>query len=282
MRETGREITLGGLYIYPIKSLKGIALDEAGIERRGLAYDRRWMLVDQENIFITQRERPRMATITLELEAEGLRARAEGMEDLLIPYETENPARASVRVWRSTCEAAFVSDRADEWFSRFLEAPCRLVYMPDETRREVNPEYSVNHDIVSFADGYPFKMIGEASLDDLNGRLREPLPVNRFRPNFVLKGTAAFAEDEWEKILIGDTLFHLVKPCERCQITTIDQDRGVRTGQEPLRTLATYRTTDNKVLFGQYLIADVAGGRLRVGDAVKIVARKNGAGNGHS
>ena len=282
MREAGREITLGGLYIYPIKSLKGIALEEAVVERRGLEYDRRWMLVDEENIFITQREHPRMATIKLKLEAEGLRAGAEGMEDLLIPYDTENPARASVRVWRSTCEAAFVSDRADEWFSRFLEAPCRLVYMPDETRREVNPEYSVNQDIVSFADGYPFKLLGEASLDDLNGRLREPVPVNRFRPNFVLKGMAAFVEDEWEKILIGDTLFHVVKPCERCQITTIDQDRGVRTGTDPLKTLATYRTTDNKVLFGQYLIADMEGGLIRVGDTVKIVARKRGASNGHS
>jgi uncharacterized protein len=282
MRETGREITLGGLYIYPIKSLKGIALEEAGVERRGLQMDRRWMLVDEENIFITQREHPRMATITLELAAEGLRASAEGIEDLLIAYHTETTALASVRVWRSTCEAAFVSDRADEWFSRFLEAPCRLVYMPDRTRREVNPEYAVNQDIVSFADGYPFKLIGEASINDLNGRLREPVPVNRFRPNFVLKGTAAFAEDEWEKILIGDNVFHLVKPCERCQITTIDQEKGVRTGTEPLRTLATYRGTDNKVLFGQYLIADVEGGRLRVGDTVKIIARKRGADNGHS
>lgn len=276
-----REITLSGLHIYPIKSLRGIALDEAKVERRGLQYDRRWMLVDEENTFITQREHPRMAAITLKLEAEGLRASAEGMEDLLIPYVTENHARRTVRVWRSTCEAAFVSERADEWLSRFLQTSCRLVYMPDDVRREVNPEYAVNHDIVSFADGYPFKMLGEATLGDLNGRLDEPVPMNRFRPNFVLKGSTAFAEDEWKTLSIGDTLFHVVKSCDRCQITTIDQERGVRTGKEPLRTLATYRTMDNKVLFGRYLIAPVEGDLLRVGDSVKVIARKDRAGHEH-
>ncbi len=274
MREEDGEITLSGLYIYPIKSLKGIALEEAGVERRGLQFDRRWMLVDEENAFITQREYPRMATIALELQAEGLRASAEGMEDLLIPYIPENQARAPVTVWRSTCEAAFVSGRADEWFGRFLQASCRLVYMPDDARRAVNPLYAVNQDIVSFADGYPFKLIAEATLDDLNERLQEPVPMNRFRPNFVLSGATAFAEDEWKTVSIGDTIFHVVKNCERCQITTIDQDEGVRTGKEPLKTLATYRTTDNKILFGRYLIAEDVGDRLRVGDSLKIIARK--------
>jgi len=274
MREEDGEITLSGLYIYPIKSLKGIALEEAGIERRGLQFDRRWMLVDEENTFITQREYPRMATIALELQAEGLRASAEGMEDLLIPYIPENQARAPVTVWTSTCEAAFVSERADEWFGRFLQSSCRLVYMPDDVRRAVNPLYAVNQDIVSFADGYPFKLIAEATLDDLNERLQEPVPMNRFRPNFVLSGAVALAEDEWKTVSIGDTIFHVVKDCERCQITTIDQDEGVRTGKEPLKTLATYRTTDNKILFGQYLIAEGVGNRLRVGDSLKIIARK--------
>jgi MOSC domain-containing protein len=283
MRENGQAITLDRLYIYPIKSLKGIALDEARVERRGLQYDRRWMLVDEANMFFTQREHPRMATVSLNLETEGLRASADGMEDLLIPYVPPVPELRTVTVWRSVCQALTVATHVDEWFSRFLQTPCRLVYMPDETRREVNPLFAISQDIVSFADGYPFMLLGEASLDELNGRLNAtPVPMNRFRPNFVLKGTPAFAEDEWKEILIGETVFYLVKPCERCQIPTIDQDRGARAGPEPLRQLATYRTFDNKVLFGQYLIAQAEGGGLRVGDEVRIIARQdNGTGDGH-
>jgi uncharacterized protein len=282
MIKESHEIALSRLYVYPVKSLKGIALDEATVERRGLQYDRRWMLVDEENTFITQREHPRMATVALKLEPEGLRASAEGMEDLSIPYTPLNLEPRRVTVWSSVCQAYAVADHVDEWFSDFLQTPCRLVYMPDETRREVNPLYAVDQDIVSFADGYPFMLIGEASLDQLNERLSgTPVPMNRFRPNFVLKGTTAFAEDEWKEIQIGDTTFHLVKPCERCQVTTIDQDSGVRRGPEPLKTMATYRTLDHKVLFGQYLIAQAAGGRLRVGDKVSVIARKDGTDNGH-
>jgi uncharacterized protein YcbX len=282
MIKDSQEIALQSLYIYPVKSLKGIAVDEAKVERRGLQHDRRWMLVDEENTFITQREHPRMATVALKLDTEGLRATALGMEDLLIPYAPLTLEPRTVKVWRSVCQASTVAAHVDEWFSRFLQMPCRLVYMPDETRREVNPIFAIDQDIVSFADGYPFMMIGEASVDQLNERLNEtPLPMNRFRPNFVLKGTHAFAEDEWKQIEIGDIIFHLVKPCDRCQMTTIDQDRGVRAGPEPLKTLATYRTHDNKVLFGQYLIAQASGGRVRVGDKVRVVARKDGTGNGH-
>ncbi|HVG34624.1 MAG TPA: MOSC N-terminal beta barrel domain-containing protein [Pyrinomonadaceae bacterium] len=283
MIKESQEITLQSLYVYPVKSLKGITLDEAIVERRGLQYDRRWMLVDEENIFMTQREHSRMATIALKLDPEGLRASAEGMEDLLIPYTPLTSELRTVTVWRSVCQATTVADHADEWFSRFLQTPCRLVYMPDETRREVNPLFAIDQDIVSFADGYPFMLIGEASLDQLNDQLGgTPFPMNRFRPNFVLTGTTAFAEDEWKEIQLGDTRFHLVKPCDRCQMTTIDQDKGVRAGSEPLKTLATYRTIDSKVLFGQYLIAQATGGRLRVGDKVRIIARKDGTDNGHS
>jgi uncharacterized protein len=282
MNKEGQEIALSRLYIYPVKSLKGIALDEARVERRGLRYDRRWMLVDEADTYITQRDHPRMATVSLRLEAEGLRASAEGMEDLLIPYVPLEPEPRTVTVWSSVCPALGVSAQIDEWFSRFLQAPCRLVYMPDETRRAVNPLFAVKQDIVSFADGYPFMLFGEASLDELNGRLNgTPLPVNRFRPNFVLTGTPAFAEDEWKEIQIGAARFYLVKPCERCQITTINQETGVRAGKEPLKELATYRAFDQKILFGQYLIAEAEGARLRIGDKVRIVARKeNGKGNG--
>ncbi|HEX8143756.1 MAG TPA: MOSC domain-containing protein [Pyrinomonadaceae bacterium] len=276
--EESPEIVLSAIYVYPVKSLKGISLEEARVEERGLQYDRRWMIVDDEGNFITQREHPRMATISVQVEAEGLRTSAAGMEDLLIPFKQDDSPQVSVRVWRSICRAWEADGRVNEWFSRFLQARCRLVYMPDDERREVNPDYAVNGNVVSFADGYPFKLIGEKTLDDLNGRLEEKLPLNRFRPNFLLSGSEAFSEDDWKRIRIGDTLFHVVKPCERCQITTIDQERGARAGHEPLKTLATYRAVDNKVLFGQYLIADKEGDRLRVGDSVEIIARKEPAG----
>ncbi|HEV2914191.1 MAG TPA: MOSC domain-containing protein [Pyrinomonadaceae bacterium] len=273
--EENREVVLRSIYVYPVKSLKGMALEEARVEPRGLQYDRRWMLVDKGNTFITQRERPRMAMISVRPEAEGLRASAGGMEDLLIPYEPEqSSARVQVKVWRSVCGALVAGREVNEWFSRFLQLPCRLVYMPDDVRRAVNPVYAVNRSIVSFADGYPFHVFGEASLADLNERLDAPVPVNRFRPNFVLSGAAAFAEDDWKRIKIGDTLFHVVKPCDRCVITTTDQERGVPTGREPLKTLATYRTVSNKVLFGQYLVAERYGGQLRIGDRVEIISRK--------
>jgi uncharacterized protein YcbX len=262
---------LSAINIYPIKSLGGIALSEAKVERRGLQYDRRWMLVDQDNKFITQREYPRMALCSIRVQSEGLDMSAPGMERLLIPFHLKNPAPVTVRVWKSICEAVTVDRFADAWFSRFLAAPCRLVYMPDETRREVNSSYAVNDDIVSFADGYPFHLIGESSLADLNGRLKSPVPMNRFRPNFVVSGSRPFDEDGWSKIRIGATVFHVVKPCERCAIPTIDQETGERTGREPTRTLSRYRTTNNQVLFGRYLIAEREDEILRVGDRIQLI-----------
>lgn len=271
------QLVLSAINIYPIKSLGGIALQEARVERRGLQYDRRWLLVNEDGTFITQREHPRMALCSIHLKPEGLEASAPGMKPLLIPFDLENPAPVTVKIWQSICEAVAVNEFADAWFSRFLGAPCSLVYMTDETRRAVNSAYAAREDdIVSFADGYPFHLIGESSLKDLNGRLAATVPMNRFRPNFVITGSSPFEEDGWRKIRIGATVFHVVKPCERCTITTIDQGTGERTGQEPLRTLTRYRAEDNKVLFGQYLIAEREDGILRVGDKIEVVERTTG------
>lgn len=269
------QLILSAINIYPIKSLGGIALREAKIESRGLQYDRRWLLVNDENIFLTQRDHPRMATCSIRLRAEGLEASAPGMEPLLIPFHLpETAPTVTVKIWRSVCEAVMVGEFADAWFSHFLGASCRLVYMPDETRRAVNPAYAVGDAIVSFADGYPFHIIGESSLEDLNGRLDSSLPMNRFRPNFVVNGSSAYDEDSWRKVSIGETLFHVVKRCDRCAITTIDQGAGERTGQEPLKTLAQYRADDKEVFFGQYLIAASGEGSVRVGDRLRVIERK--------
>jgi len=263
---------LSEINIYPVKSLTGISLAEAVIEDRGLRYDRRWMLVDRNNRFFTQREFPAMATISIDLDGDKFTARVRNGA-IVVPFEPESGEFHTTQIWKSEVKGEFYSTDVDEWFSRAIGTDCRLVRLPESSRRAVNPEYAVRpaEDIVSFADGYPFMLIGQASLDDLNSRLADPLPMNRFRPNFVVEGSDAFAEDSWKKIRIGETIFHVVKPCERCVIPTIDQTTGVKTGKEPTKTLSTYRLKDGNVLFGQNLIAEKAGGVVRVGDPVELL-----------
>ncbi len=261
--------TLTQINIYPIKSLGGFPVPSANVEPRGLQHDRRWMLVDEDGRFLTQRALPRMALVSVNVEAEGLTLRAPGSQALRVPLHPSGNATETVRVWRSVCRAVPVGEEADRWLTGFLGVPCRLVYMPEETRRAVNTDYSAAEGIVSFADGYPLLLLGEASLEDLNSRLERPVPMNRFRPNLVVSGSSAYAEDGWQKIRIGNTVFHGVKPCDRCSLITVDQATGEAAGPEPLKTLAAYRLKDRKVLFGQLLIPDGAG-LVRVGDAVEI------------
>jgi len=262
--------TLTQINLYPVKSLGGFTLSSAKVEARGLQHDRRWMVVDQKGRFLTQRALPRMALVSVDLTPDGLVLSAPGMGPLRLPFGLPSPARRqTVQVWRSVCEAAPVDEEADGWLGEFLGIPCRLVFMPEETRRAVNPDYSAGEGIVSFADGYPLMLLGEASLDDLNARLTQPVPMNRFRPNLVVSGSLAYDEDGWKTIRIGTVTFHGVKLCDRCSLITVDQATGEPTGPEPLKTLASYRLQDQKVLFGQLLIPDGAG-LVRVGDAVEI------------
>jgi hypothetical protein len=266
---------LSEINIYPIKSLKGISLNEAKIEARGLSFDRRWMLVDEDNKFLTQREFPKMATLTTEVSDDHLKV-VNGNATLEIPHETGSEVTANVTIWKSSGLKAEVYDSSvNRWFSERLGTACKLVRMPDATKRVVSPNYAIRkyEDTVSFADGYPFMLIGEGSLGDLNSRLEAPVPMNRFRPNFVVSGSDAFAEDGWKKIRIGETVFHVVKPSERCVITTIDQTKGEK-GKEPLKTLNAYRNFNGKVLFGQNLIAESAGGVIKVGDEIEILGSR--------
>lgn len=267
---------LSEINIYPVKSLGGIGLQDSQVEERGLQFDRRLMLVDEKNEFLTQREYPKMATILLKIAEDGLIASNSGNE-ISIPFEPDSDEKAMVKIWNSRVKAIIYGDEINEWFSRLLKTNCRLVSMPEDTKRKVNPFYAVRKfkDIVSFADGYPFLLIGENSLADLNEKLEKPLPMNRFRPNLVIKDSEAFAEDSWKKIKIGNTIFHVVKPCARCVMTTIEQSTGEKNGQEPLKTLAKYRNQNGKVLFGQNLIAENAGEILKVGDRVEILETKN-------
>lgn len=262
------EVRLSGIYIYPIKSTGGIPLKTAQVEQRGFQYDRRWMLVDETGKFLTQRQFPRMALITVELVGGQLIVNAPNRESITIPLHWESRDRISVQVWRDVCDAVPLGEEVNRWFSDFLELSCQLVYMDESTFRPVNPSYATNNEQVSFADGFPFLLISEASLQELNQRLDEPVPMNRFRPNLVVSGCEAFAEDDWREIHIGSISFRVVKPCSRCSITTVEQTTGIR-GKEPLLTLAQYRRRSGEIFFGQNLISGELG-TLQIGDVVKI------------
>jgi uncharacterized protein YcbX len=267
-------LTVSELHIYPIKSLGGISLNDAGLTDRGIQYDRRWMLVNKNNQFLTQREFPAMALLKVNLTNNGLRVHHKKIaeETLVIPFQPEINEMAMVEIWEDKCEAQFVSNQADEWFSDMLAMHCRLVYMPDVSNRRVNDNYARNKDITSFSDGYPLLMIGQSSLDDLNSRLSEPLPMNRFRPNIVFTGGEPYEEDVMEHFTINGIDFFGVKLSSRCVITTIDQDEAIK-AKEPLRTLAAYRTKENNVYFGQNLLYR-GEGEIHTGDIIEIKIKK--------
>jgi uncharacterized protein YcbX len=261
--------TLSEINIYPIKSLAGISLQSSEVEERGLKYDRRWLLVNESNSFFTQREFPEMALIKVAAEDTGLKIhhKTKIVEPLFIPFEFEHTKKDKVIIWNDTVPGEFYNDQIDGWFSDILDTKCRLVKMPESTRRVVDKTY-VKNKIVSFADGYPFLIIGQASLDDLNSRLNKFLPMNRFRPNFVFTGGNPYEEDKWKKFKIGDVKFRAVKPCARCVITTTDQETAER-AHEPLLTLSKYRKIENKVMFGMNLVCESTG-EVKIGDKIEF------------
>jgi hypothetical protein len=321
------QIKLSGIYIYPIKSAAGISLKTARVETRGFQYDRRWMLVDETGKFLSQRQHPQMALISVLLEGDRLVVKAPNRDPVSIPigFGLNDPPdelamplgfagrqsevnrdevqqrdaqesaaskeigessdtvllkqvpqgatlqrgdRIPVQIWNDICDAISLRDEVNQWFSQFLDTCCQLVYMPENSLRLVDPHYATHNELVSFADGFPFLLISEASLQDLNERLDEPVPMNRFRPNLVVSGCEAFAEDAWRQIRIGSIPFQVAKPCSRCVITMVDQTQGIR-GKEPLQTLAQYRRWDGQIWFGQNLIQEKLG-MLQVGDSVEI------------
>ncbi|MFN7117548.1 MAG: MOSC domain-containing protein [Saprospiraceae bacterium] len=262
--------------IYPVKSLRGITLHSTIVEPRGLQYDRRWMLVDEQGLFLTQREFPEMALLVTEINDHHLviKHSYKSYEPLLIPLKATAPAeRVRVQVWNDHCHALAVSPFADQWLSEVLQTPCRLVYMPDDSVRPTDPLYSQPSDMVSFADGFPILIIGEASLEDLNQRLKIPVPMNRFRPNLVFSGGKPYEEDTWKNFQIGNLHFRGTKTCGRCEITTIDQATAER-GSEPLKTLASYRLEGKRILFGMNVcwnVEETTNACLSIGDSIKIL-----------
>jgi uncharacterized protein YcbX len=270
------------LYVYPLKSGAGLRVDAVTLDARGFVGDRRWMLIDPEGNFLTQRELPRLALLRAGLADAALQLDAPGMPSLVIP-EPEADGRAApaaaataarVTIWDDACDALEGDpDAARPWLREFFGIDARLVFAPPAMPRLVDREYADGDEHVAFTDGFPLLLIGQASLDGLNARLEAKgspaLPMNRFRPNIVIDGAAPHAEDGWRRLALGAMHLDVVKPCARCVITTIEQTTAVA-GKEPLATLASYRRRDGKVFFGQNVMHRGTG-IVRVGDPVRVL-----------
>lgn len=268
MSSVVKQRILSEIWIYPIKSLGGIRLKSSKVFGKGLQYDRRFMLVDDGGLFMTQRVYPEMALFKVSLNNEQITVThlGDSISFPVVPLNTQ-PAKP-VQVWDDLIMANEVSSDISAWFSQRLNKECRLVFFPEENPRAVDPKYKVNDEHVGLADGYPVLIIGQSSLDDLNNRLAEPLPMNRFRPNLVFTGGEPFEEDNWKNFSVGDTRLIGVKPCSRCVLTTVDQETGKK-GAEPLKTLATYRSRNNKIYFGQNVLV-VDPFEIKEGDVITL------------
>jgi uncharacterized protein YcbX len=264
------ELRLSEIWIYPIKSLGGISLQQAQVMEKGLQYDRRWMLIDETGNFMTQRKLPELALFKVMLEGTNLYVQFHD-ESIRIPLEPTAKALLQVKIWDDQVLTHEMSAEISAWFSKCLNTTCRLVFFPEQQSRPVDARYKIADENVSLADGYPFLIIGQESLELLNSKLAQALPMNRFRPNFVFTGGAAHEEDTWRGFTIGTNRFVGVKPCARCMIPTINQETA-SAGKEPTRTLATYRSKDNKILFGQNLLA-VDHNTVKVGDTITIQSK---------
>ena len=261
-------ITVSELAIYPVKSFAQIPLKKAYIDSFGLNQDRRWMVVDKHGKFVTQRQQPRMCLIKSELVEQGIIISAPGMDALQVTVPTTRETR-QVIVWNDHCSAIDCGDVVAQCLSLFLGIECRMVFFPADEIRQVDLNFAQEGDRTAFSDGFPILLISQASLDDLNSRMESPLPMERFRPNLVVSGCEPFAEDNWRRIKIGDLIMRIVKPCSRCVIPSIDINSGEK-GVEPTKTLISYRKRDNKIYFGQNVIAE-GEGEVKIGMPVEVL-----------
>jgi uncharacterized protein YcbX len=257
---------LSEIWIYPVKGLGGIRLPSSRVMEKGLEFDRRWMLIDEEGMFMTQRTIPPLALFKPAFQGQSFQIQF-GDDSIMLPFGLQikdKPIQAVV--WDDSVVVFEVSKEISAWFSAKLGMQCRLVWFPEENSRPVDPDYKIKDEQVSLADGYPLLIIGQTSLDELNERLAKPVPMNRFRPNLVFTGGDAHEEDSWKDFSVGKNRFAGVKPCARCPVPTIDQETAVR-GKEPIATLAKYRSRNNQVYFGQNVIA-IDHDEIREGDEI--------------
>ncbi len=251
------------LNIYPIKGMAGISVEEVQLSSSGFLFDRNWMLVDKNLEFISQRNLPEMALVKVKMQGDEVQVSYKNNQLTFGVYEAIG-APMAVKVWDDFPLALKVSEAVDKQVSQWFEQELSLVKIVQGSR-EIPKGYVENSHNLSLADGFPYLLIGESSLVDLNQRLPEAISMNRFRPNIVFKGGEAFVEDTFNEFLIGSNRFKMAKPCARCNVTTINQETAEQS-KEPLATLAKYRTQHNKVMFGVNLIALNNNGTIRLGD----------------
>ncbi len=269
----GRLAEIREIYVFPVKSLAGIAQSEALVEPWGLSHDRRWLVVDPSGRFVTQRIHSGMARIRTAMTPDGLALSMPGREPIAVEIPGPAAPLLTVTVWRTTLPARAADAAANAWISAALGQDLRLAHMHDTAARPVHPAYAGAGRTVSFADGYPVLLTAMASLADLNARLTRPVPISRFRGNVVIDGAKPWEEDGWRLIRMGEAVFRVVKPCDRCIVTTIDQQTGERPDRtEPLKTLGAFRHDERGIMFGQNLIPEIPA-RIRVGDPIEILER---------
>jgi uncharacterized protein YcbX len=273
------KMQLTQINIYPVKSLDGYSPEMAIVEKRGLQHDRRWMIVGTDGVFFTQRFHHSMAQLKAQiLDSQLFIINKNNQKLISVGIDEYTKKTIKVNVWDDHLEANFVSDAVDAWLSDFLETPCHLVRMPDDAERRVEEDHNTGNDTVSFADGYPYLIIGEASINDLNSRLADPMNapdealigLRRFRANFIFSGGKPYEEESWNHFQIGNVDFRGLKPCGRCVMTTLDPDTGESLGKEPLATLSTYRKVGRKIPFGQNVIWNSAHWRLKMQPTIKV------------
>lgn len=263
-----KQAVVSALYVHPIKACRGLRVERAAVERRGLAEDRRFMLVDEDGRFVTQREEPRLVLVRVEARGDRLRVSVPGHGQRELPRRPMGGTRQTVEVWRSRVSASVV-EGVGAWLSEWLGRPLTLVYMGDDVERPID-EAQPEAGVVSFADGYPLLLTNEASLAALADSFGGDLAMTRFRPNLVVTGAAAFVEESWARLRVGSVVLRNAKPCERCVVINVDPESGER-GREPLRALVGAHAIAGKPSFGVNLVPETIG-EIRVGDPVCILS----------
>jgi uncharacterized protein YcbX len=266
-------IKISELYIYPVKSLAGIKLSTSVLSTFGLKYDRRWMIVDANGQFLSQRELAKMATIKTAIENEEL-VLTHNQNKINVPAIHQQSETIPVTVWKDTLQATKVSGTVDQWLSQILGQDCQLVYMQQQAERQIDKDFTTEKQYVSFADAFPILVISQASLDELNNKLDKPVNINRFRANIIVSGSKPHAEDYWQDLFINDTEFKAVKKCSRCIMPSINQSTGIQDNVKMLAVLNRYRKEDKKIKFGQNLIyrnvSTIQGKIISCGDEIKL------------
>ncbi len=262
-------ITVSELHIYPVKSLRGIPLQTSNLDYSGLRYDRRWMVVTPDGIMLTQRTHPQMALVEPAIDDDCLVLDAFGMKSHRVPPTDAAMPRVASAVFGSEVSGIDVGDETANWLTQAIGEECRLIAFPASDTRPCDPAVSKRGDHTLYADGFPLLILGQSSLDDLNARLASPVTMQRFRPNIVVQGSGAFAEDRWDQVAIGDIPLRIVQACARCSVPTVDPDAGVLAGPEPIHTMSSFRERDGEIYFGVNATPD-AEGTLSVGDSLNV------------